>query len=64
MEKRLATARKELGLLGEYNYLVINRTGELENAVEKVAQIIMGAECDECKTESHTDFVKNFYGEN
>lgn len=43
MEIRLANARKELGLLNQYDYLVVN--DDLSNAVRDVAAIIRAEQC-------------------
>lgn len=45
VEKRIATARKEMSHLREFDYLVINRQGQLDEAVEQVRAIIIAEHC-------------------
>jgi guanylate kinase len=39
LEKRIATARKEMEKLSEFDYVVVNRDGELDRAVDDVLAI-------------------------
>ncbi len=40
LEQRIETARKEMEQIGEFDYVVVNRECELDEAVDKVLQII------------------------
>lgn len=45
LEKRLATAREEMHQLAEFDYVVINRDGELDQAAQDVLAIIRTEHC-------------------
>lgn len=45
LKRRLATARKEIERLPEFDYVVVNRDGELDEAVKKIAAIISAEKC-------------------
>lgn len=45
LEKRIATARQEMERLPEFDYVVINRDGELECAADDVLSIIRAEHC-------------------
>lgn len=45
LERRLATAREEAKRIDEFDYLVINRTGELDRAVDDVLAIVRAEHC-------------------
>ena len=45
LEKRLAIAREEMKWLPEFDYVVVNRNGELDQAVDDVAAIIQAEHC-------------------
>ncbi len=45
IERRIATAREEMKTLPEFDYVVINRRGELESAVDDVLAIIRAEHC-------------------
>ena len=45
LEKRIAIAREEMEQLSEFDYVVINRDGELDQAVDDVAAIIQAEHC-------------------
>ncbi len=45
VERRLATAREEMKRLPEFDYVVVNRTGALEHAVDDVLAIIRSEHC-------------------
>jgi len=56
--RRLATARKELDRLSEYDYIVINENNKSKEAAEKIAKII---ECEKLKVSRNSDFESKFY---
>ncbi len=45
LEKRIATAREEMKRAAEFDYVVVNRDGELDRAVDDVAAIIQAEHC-------------------
>ena len=45
VEVRLKTARKELQQLRIFDYIVINREGEVDRAVEEIRAIITAEKC-------------------
>jgi len=45
LQKRIATAREEMKRLPEFDYVVVNRDGELDQAVEDVLAIIRAEHC-------------------
>ena len=45
LEKRIATAHEEMGRLSEFDYVVINRDGELDRAADAVLAIIQAEHC-------------------
>lgn len=45
LRTRLAIARQEMERLGEFDYVVINRTGRLDETVETIARIITAEKC-------------------
>lgn len=45
LEKRIATARKEMKRLPEFDYVVVNRDGELDRAVDDVLAIVQAEHC-------------------
>ena len=45
LRTRLAVAREEMERLDEFDYLVINRTGQLDETVETIAAIIRAESC-------------------
>lgn len=45
IRERLATARAEMARLSEFDYVVVNREGELERAVDDVLAIIRAEHC-------------------
>jgi guanylate kinase len=45
LEKRIATAREEMERLAEFDYVVINRDGLLEQAADDVLAIIQAEHC-------------------
>lgn len=45
LQQRLAIARDEMKRLPEFDYVVVNRNGELERAVDDVAAIIQAEHC-------------------
>jgi guanylate kinase len=45
LKRRIATARKEMKRLPEFDYVVINRDGKLEEAVEQIMAIITAEKC-------------------
>ena len=45
IEQRIATARKEMEQLHEFDYVVVNRDGELDRAVDDVIAIIRAEHC-------------------
>ena len=45
LQQRLAIAREEMKRLPEFDYVVVNRNGELEQAVDDVAAIIQAEHC-------------------
>jgi guanylate kinase len=45
LERRIATVREEMKRLPEFDYVVVNRDGELDCAVEKIAAIITAEKC-------------------
>jgi len=45
LERRIATAREEIGRLSEFDYVVVNRNGELDQATDAVLAIIQAEHC-------------------
>jgi guanylate kinase len=45
VERRIATAREEMKRLPEFDYVVINRKGELDHAADQVLAIIRAEHC-------------------
>jgi guanylate kinase len=45
LQERIATAREELKRAAEFDYVVLNRDGELDRAVDDVAAIIQAEHC-------------------
>jgi guanylate kinase len=45
LEKRIATARKEMRRLSEFDYVVVNRDGELGQAADDVLAIVRAEHC-------------------
>jgi guanylate kinase len=45
IEKRLATAREEMACLPEFDYVVVNREGKLDQAVDDVLAIVRAEHC-------------------
>ena len=45
IQKRIATAREEMNQLPEFDYVVVNRDGELDHAAEDVLAIIRAEHC-------------------
>ena len=56
--KRLETAKKELTLLDEYDYVVINRDGEADKAADEIRTIIAA---EELSVKRNRNFPKCFY---
>ena len=59
--KRLETAKKELMLLDEYDYVVINRDGEIDQAAEQIRTIITA---EELSVKRNRTFPEAFYKKN
>ena len=45
LERRLVTARQEMKRLSEFDYVVVNRNGRLDEAVEHIIAIITAEKC-------------------
>jgi len=45
LKMRIATAREEVKRIGEFDYVVINRDGELDRTVDTIAAIITAEKC-------------------
>jgi len=45
LARRIATVREEMERIPEFDYVVANRDGELDCAVEKIAAIITAEKC-------------------
>jgi len=45
VQKRIATARKEMERLAEFDYVVVNRDGQLDRAVDDVLAIVRAEHC-------------------
>jgi len=45
LARRIATVREEMGRIPEFDYVVVNRDGEVDCAVEKIAAIITAEKC-------------------
>lgn len=56
--RRLETAKKELTLLNEYDYIVINRDGEIDAAAEQIRNIITA---EELSVKRNVNFPDAFY---
>ena len=59
--KRLDIAKGELETVSEYDYLVLNLDGKLDDTVSVIREIVNGVEHTECKTENNVDFLDRFY---
>jgi len=45
LQRRIVTMREEMKRIAEFDYAVVNRDGELDRAVEKIAAIISAEKC-------------------
>jgi guanylate kinase len=45
LDKRVATARREMKYIPKFDYVVVNRDGELDRAVAEIAAIISAEKC-------------------
>jgi guanylate kinase len=45
LKRRIATAREEMKRLPEFDYVVVNRDGKLDEAVEQIMAIIIAEKC-------------------
>jgi guanylate kinase len=45
LQRRIATLREEMERVPEFDYVVVNRDGQLDRAVEKIAAIIVAEKC-------------------
>jgi guanylate kinase len=45
LQRRIATIREEMERIPEFDYVVVNRDGQLDYAVEKIAAIIAAEKC-------------------
>jgi guanylate kinase len=45
LQRRIATIREEMERIPEFDYVVVNRDGQLDCAVEKIAAIIAAEKC-------------------
>jgi guanylate kinase len=45
LQRRIATIRQEMKCIPEFDYVVVNRDGQLDGAVEKIAAIIDAEKC-------------------
>ena len=45
LQRRIATIREEVKRIPEFDYVVVNRDGQLDRAVEKIAAIIAAEKC-------------------
>jgi len=45
LQKRIGALRKEMARIPEFDYVVVNRDGQLDQAVEKIAAIITTEKC-------------------
>ena len=45
LKRRIATAREEMKRLPEFDYVVVNRDGKLDEAVEQIMAIITAEKC-------------------
>jgi len=45
LKRRIATAREEMGRLDEFDYVVVNRDGGLDDTVTTIAAIITAEKC-------------------
>jgi guanylate kinase len=45
LRKRIATLREEMRHIPEFDYVVVNRDGQLDRAVEHIAAIIAAEKC-------------------
>nr|MBC7244553.1 guanylate kinase [Chloroflexota bacterium] len=45
LQRRIATLREEMKHIGEFDYAVVNREGQLDSAVEKITAIITAEKC-------------------
>ena len=59
IQKRLATARDELAMLGEYDYIVVNEDGKLDATADRILSIIAA---ERCRTLRNPGFAEKFYG--
>lgn len=57
IEKRLSKAEHELKIARGYDYIVVNPTGRIEEAVQNVAAIFRS---EKCRVERNKDFLDNF----
>jgi guanylate kinase len=45
LQRRVATMREEMKRISEFDYVVVNRDGQLDRAVETIAAIIRAEKC-------------------
>ena len=58
IEKRLATAKRELQFLPYYNYIVINEKGKADEAAEDIKRIVS---VNPMAIKQNPDFIQTFY---
>lgn len=58
IRRRLDTAKKEMLLIPHYDYIVINRTGEIEFTVKQVKDIVA---IHKCAVSRNPNFIQDFF---
>jgi guanylate kinase len=53
LQRRLATMREELTRIPEFDYVVVNRDGQLDSAVEAIVAIMRAERCRTKQREIH-----------
>lgn len=59
--KRLSIAKGELENIPSYDYVVLNRDGEIDATVNTICEIVNGVPHSECETKNNGDFMEKFY---
>ena len=58
IEKRLERARAEIALCGNYDYIIINEEGAVEQTAQRIAEIIRA---EQCRTPRMQSVIEHFF---